>query len=95
MTEQATIRVSSLTGLYYIGIGCCRGRNDYRTFKGAVKAAQKKGYEVTNADVDPMIEFRTNEKKTKIVTNLQSGKLCRIPVNTPLCCDPSSETYWM
>lgn len=33
-------------------------------------------------------------QKTKIVTNLMSGRLCRIPVNTPLCCDPSSETYW-
>lgn len=32
--------------------------------------------------------------RTKIVTNLLSRKLVRIPVDTPLCCDPSSETYW-
>jgi hypothetical protein len=38
---------------------------------------------------------RTQPKgKTKIVTNLLSRRLVRIPVNTPLCCDPSSETYW-
>jgi hypothetical protein len=32
--------------------------------------------------------------QTKVVTNLMSGNLVRIPVDTPLCCDPSSETYW-
>ena len=35
-----------------------------------------------------------NDKKTKIVQNLIGGKLVRINVNTPACCDPSTETYW-
>jgi hypothetical protein len=26
--------------------------------------------------------------------NLMSGKTFTQPINTPLCCDPSSETYW-
>jgi hypothetical protein len=30
----------------------------------------------------------------KTVTNLMTGKEIQIPVNTPLACDPSSETYW-
>lgn len=30
----------------------------------------------------------------KTVKNLMSGKEIQIPVNTPLSCDPSSETYW-
>ena len=32
----------------------------------------------------------------KIITkrNLMSGKEFSQPINTPLCCDPSSETYW-
>jgi hypothetical protein len=30
----------------------------------------------------------------KTVTNLMTGKDIQIPVNTPLACDPSSETYW-
>lgn len=30
----------------------------------------------------------------KTVRNLMSGKEIQIPVDTPLCCDPSSETYW-
>lgn len=28
------------------------------------------------------------------VKNLMSGKEIEIPEDTPLCCDPSSETYW-
>jgi hypothetical protein len=32
--------------------------------------------------------------KMKEVTNLQSGKKVMIPANTPISCDPSSETYW-
>jgi hypothetical protein len=33
-------------------------------------------------------------EKTRIVKNLMSGKGVAIPVNTPRCCDPSSELYW-
>ncbi|AMQ66044.1 hypothetical protein AAY80_211 [Stenotrophomonas phage vB_SmaS-DLP_6] len=35
-------------------------------------------------------EFRT----TKKVINMMSGKEIEIDVNTPACCDPSTETYW-
>lgn len=31
---------------------------------------------------------------TKIVKNLMTGKDVEIASNTPLSCDPSSETYW-
>lgn len=30
----------------------------------------------------------------KTVKNLMTGKEMTIDSNTPLCCDPSSETYW-
>jgi hypothetical protein len=33
-------------------------------------------------------------QQTKVVVNLMSQKLVRIPSDTPMCCDPSSETYW-
>ena len=33
-------------------------------------------------------------EKTETVPNLMSGKPVVQSVNTPLCCDPSSETYW-
>ena len=31
---------------------------------------------------------------TKVVRSLMSGKEVVIRKDTPLCCDPSSETYW-
>lgn len=31
---------------------------------------------------------------TKTVVNLMSGEEVTIPLNTPNCCDVSSETYW-
>ena len=31
---------------------------------------------------------------TKKVRNLMSGEEVEISVDTPRCCDPSSETYW-
>ena len=31
---------------------------------------------------------------TKVVKNLMTGKEIEIPVDTPRCCDPSSERYW-
>ena len=77
---------------YYLGFGACRGRNEYKTFSGALRAAAKKG--LNSTPVDPKIEYLANEGKTKIVTNLLSGKLVRIAVNTPRSCDPSSDLYW-
>lgn len=40
-------------------------------------------------------EFHSKIEKTKKVRNLLNpkGGEIEIPVNTPLCCDPSSETY--
>jgi hypothetical protein len=35
-----------------------------------------------------------NTHTTKTVKSLMSGKDVEIALNTPLCCDPSSETYW-
>ena len=66
-----------------------RRRPTYATARNAVLAALKlrkvKGpFEIT---VDEM-------KGTKMVRNLMSGKMVEIARTTPLCCDPSSETYW-
>jgi hypothetical protein len=38
--------------------------------------------------------FYNEIEKTETVVNLMSGKPVVQRVNTPLCCDPSSETYW-
>ena len=43
--------------------------------------------------INSMDEFRKIEK-TETKVNLMSGKEFTQSVNTPFCCDPSSETYW-
>lgn len=35
-----------------------------------------------------------NTHTTKTVKSLMSGQDVEIALDTPLCCDPSSETYW-
>ena len=32
--------------------------------------------------------------ETRTVISLMSGKPVDIPADTPMCCDPSTETYW-
>jgi hypothetical protein len=39
-------------------------------------------------------EYQAIPRKMMKVRNLMSGIEVEIPVDTPLCCDPSSETYW-
>lgn len=38
--------------------------------------------------------FHSEIEKTKTVKNLMSGADVEQSVNTPHCCDPSTETYW-
>ena len=42
-------------------------------------------YEVDYADASPT---------AKTVRNLMSGETLEIAIDTPISCDPSSETYW-
>lgn len=39
-------------------------------------------------------DFKANIEKQETKINLMSGQPFTQSVNTPLCCDPSSETYW-
>lgn len=39
-------------------------------------------------------DYYDNIVQTKKVKSLMTGQEVEISVNTPLCCDPSSETYW-
>jgi hypothetical protein len=60
---------------------------------GAAKSAITRkglvGYAI--ADVQ---EFYSKIEKKETKRNMMSGKEFEQGVNTPLCCDPSSETYW-
>lgn len=54
------------------------------------KRGRIKAEDFTTASVE---EFAKLEK-TETVKSLMGGKEVEQSVNTPLCCDPSSETYW-
>ena len=63
-----------------------------------VYLVMKNGNEMINAHRlkrDALAEaFYLGHVTKKTVTSLMSGKDVEISVDTPLCCDPSSETYW-
>ncbi len=63
--------------------------------KAAITRFVKKG--ICNKDDVAVAEasyFYDNIEKTEVVVNMMSGKQVRQSVNTPACCDVSSETYW-
>jgi hypothetical protein len=39
-------------------------------------------------------EFYRNIEKQKTVQSIMNGADVKLGVNTPACCDPSTETYW-
>lgn len=60
---------------------------------GATRLAKAGKIVLADHAILDMAEFSKIEK-TEMVTNLMTGKQVRQSVNTPLCCDVSSETYW-
>ncbi len=66
------------------------------TARSALTRALNKGWihERSEWEIAESTTFRYNIEKTKIVKNLLSGAEIAIPVNTPHCCDPSTERYW-
>ena len=78
------------------GVGCYK--THYATepaAKAAFTRALKKG-KIVDAEwtIAEAGEFHRMIEKREVRRNLMSGKEFSQPVNTPLCCDPSSETYW-
>ena len=71
----------------------------YATQQGARTAATKLNRKATSGGIDyvAMSEDQFDyyyPVKMKKVRNLMSGVEIEIAEDTPLCCDPSSETYW-
>ena len=64
---------------------------EYTYQKSAVKylALMGAGYSLTDKAT-----FLALPVPTKIVKNLMTGVDVEIPVDTPWCCNPASETYW-
>ena len=64
--------------------------------KAAITRACNRTMKANAADytVAEIEHFYMRIEKKETVRNLMSGKEVVQSVNTPLCCDPSSETYW-
>lgn len=64
---------------------------EYTYQKSAAKclALMGAGYSLTDKAT-----FLALPVPTKIVKNLMTGVDVEIPVDTPWCCNPASETYW-
>ena len=60
---------------------------------GATRLAKAGKFKLEDHCIMSMEEFRKIEK-TEVVYNLMTGEPVTQSVNTPLCCDVSSETYW-
>lgn len=55
-----------------------------------IMASNAQQAEIIDSNTPPLKPLKPGHKWTK---NLLSGKWLQIPENTPLCCDPGSETY--
>ena len=59
------------------------------------KAGRLSKKDLKNLAIADKAEFHANIEKKVVKKNLMSGKdMEPMGVNTPLCVDPSSETYW-
>ena len=58
-----------------------------------IKSGRLEGYITEYAVANTLVYFDSIEKY-EMVKNLMSGVMVRQSVNTPRCCDVSSETYW-
>lgn len=88
--------VNSATGLKFAHPRT--GKTHYKTDKAArttITRLFRTDENKVPSRLDIMTEKDYNAKVgTKVVKNLMSGKDVTIARDTPLCCDPSSETYW-
>ena len=71
------------------------------TFKteAAAKAARTRmikriKYDPNQLAIAEVAFYTQNIAKTVTRTNLMTGNTYQESVNTPMCCSPSSETYW-
>jgi N-acetylmuramic acid 6-phosphate (MurNAc-6-P) etherase len=91
--------------IYYTTDGRLASQAHYTYKKVAVRAAAKMdayfasitvGGEYTPrlAVMDAVEYYATLGAQKRTVRNLMTGLPVEIDINTPLSCDPSSETYW-
>jgi hypothetical protein len=88
--ESTRLLCNCLNGVYV---------HDYKTEAAAKAAITRACNRTMKADVNDYAvaeieHFYKRIEKKETVRNLMSGKPVVQSVNTPRCCDPSSELYW-
>jgi hypothetical protein len=72
-------------------------RRGYKS-EAAAKACRTRMLKLDNSPFDDnelaVINSATHKPRKVARTNLMSGQTYMEDVNTPMCCSPSSETYW-
>lgn len=66
----------------------------YKTPAAAAAAMTRNGLARGEYSISEASRFHKFIEKQEVRRNLMSGKEFTQPVNTPRCCDPSSELYW-
>ena len=88
---------------YYVivkatGLIATDGPNRTRSYKtfGSARATRTRLCNKSGWSVSELSIVDTKHYQPRMVTrkNLMSGQEFQEDVNTPLCCSPSSETYW-
>jgi hypothetical protein len=73
-------------------------RHTYWKTHGAAMAHRTRmgrmGYNVDEYGVAEVEYYRQHIERQESRVNIMTGQQFTQSVNTPLCCDPSSETYW-
>lgn len=63
--------------------------------KAALTKAAKAGLvDAEKYEIADYAFFKKNIEKTVVRESLMTGAPITITINTPACCDPSTETYW-
>lgn len=76
------------------GVIIHKGANQGSCTRAFNRLVKKGKYQAGDMSIVTMEEYDLHHRRTKKVKNLMNGKELEIDVNTPMCCDPSTETYW-
>jgi hypothetical protein len=89
-----------MKAITYKGLYCPILRNNGVAITLIIPKGESKG----SSEVVTYKEFSSRQRKMlsrgvthtdyKEVRNLMTGAIVKIPVDTPMSCDPSTETYW-
>ena len=78
-----------------------KGRNGKETYlseaaayAALTRAKKAPGFKVREYAIAESSYFHEKIEKQVERTNMMTGKKFKQPINTPRCCDPSTELYW-